>query len=334
MIMRKRKIINLILGTMTFGENVFPPEADKIVEDYLKNGGLEIDTAYVYNNGDCERLLGEILPRLENPYKISTKINPRISGKLDGEAAFKQLNESLERMKISSVDTVYLHFPDPNTPVDDVLSAMNILHDQGKYKEMGLSNFPAWMVSDIWHKCDKRGWVKPTVYEGLYNPLSRNAERELKACLDIFGMRFYAYNPTCGGLLSGKYLGYDNTPHKGRFIDRPNYKGRYWKKAYFDAIKYLKEVCDEEKISLVEATYRWMAFHSMLKESRGDGIIIGASKLEHLISNRESVYKGKLPESLVDAFEEAWRITRNDSPEYFTLYMDTQRLELSKNNVK
>ena len=192
--------VKLILGTMTFGESVFSPDVANLINTFLDKGGEELDTAYVYNEGNCERLLGEVLPTLNRPYKIATKINPRITGKLDAEAAYMQLEESLDRLKLDSVDTVFLHFPDPITPVESVLSAMADLHDQGKYKELGLSNFPAWMVADVWHICDKHGWVKPSVFEGIYNPLTRKAENELNDCLNNFGMRFYAYNPMCGGL--------------------------------------------------------------------------------------------------------------------------------------
>ena len=155
--------VKLILGTMTFGESVFNPQAGEFINAFLDAGYEELDTAYVYNDGTCERLLGEVLPGLGRPYKIATKVNPRISGRLDGDAAYKQVNESLERMNLPSVDTVYLHFPDPKTPVESVLEAMADLHSQGKFKELGLSNFPAWMVTDVWHICDSRGWVKPTV---------------------------------------------------------------------------------------------------------------------------------------------------------------------------
>ena len=157
------KNVNLVLGTMTFGESVFQPEVGQFVNAFLDAGYEELDTAYVYNEGTCERLLGEVLPTLDRPYKIATKVNPRISGRLDGAAAYEQVNESLERMGLSGVDTVYLHFPDPATPVISVLEAMADLHDQGKFRELGLSNFPAWMVADVWHICDKHGWVKPTV---------------------------------------------------------------------------------------------------------------------------------------------------------------------------
>ena len=223
-------------------------------------------------------------------------------------------------MKLPMVDTVFLHFPDPATPVEGVLGAMADLHDQGKYKELGLSNFPAWMVADVWHICDKHGWIKPTVFEGVYNPLTRRAEAELNDCLNNFGMRFYAYNPMCGGLLTGKYGSFEDAPADGRFTHRPNYQGRYWKKSFFQAVDLVKTAAEKHGITSIEATYRWLAWHSMLNGERGDAILVGASKLNHLKQNMETVKAGPLPEDVCDAFAQAWTITKGDSPEYFTLY--------------
>jgi len=310
----------LVLGTMTFGESVFSPDVCSFINTFLDTGYDELDTAYVYNEGSCEKLIGEVLPALEKPYKIATKVNPRISGKLDGEAAYKQVNESLERLGLSGVDTVYLHFPDPATPVSSVLSAMDELHRQGKFKELGLSNFPAWMVADAWHICDRNGWVKPTIFEGIYNPLTRKAETELNACLNNFGMRFYAYNPMAGGLLTGRYEKFEDAPTDGRFTHRPNYQNRYWKKSFFEAVNMLKTACEKHGITIIEATYRWLAYHSMLNAERGDAIIIGASKLTHLQQNMDALNAGPLPEELIKVFEVAWNITKADSPEYFTLF--------------
>ena len=312
--------VKLILGTMTFGESVFNPQAGEFINAFLDAGYEELDTAYVYNDGTCERLLGEVLPGLGRPYKIATKVNPRISGRLDGDAAYKQVNESLERMNLPSVDTVYLHFPDPKTPVESVLEAMADLHSQGKFKELGLSNFPAWMVTDVWHICDSRGWVKPTVFQGIYNPLTRKAETELNACLNHFGMRFYAYNPLAGGLLTGRYGAFEDDPTDGRFTHRPNYQKRYWKKSFFEAVDLIRKAGEKYGINTIEATYRWLAFHSMLDGSRGDAILIGASKLGHLQQNMDTLKAGSLPEEMVEAFNQAWAITKADSPEYFTLY--------------
>lgn len=314
------KKVNLILGTMTFGESVFSPDVKEFINTYLDAGYNELDTAYVYNEGNCERLLGEALNEIDRPYTIATKVNPRISGKLDGEAAYKQVNESLARLGRDCVDIVYLHFPDPATPVISVLEACADLHEQGKFKELGLSNFPAWMVADVWHICDKHGWVKPTIYQGIYNPLTRKAETELNACLDHYGMRFYAFNPMAGGLLTGRYGKFEDAPTDGRFTHRPNYQGRYWKKSYFDAVEIIKSAAEKHGITSIEATYRWLAYHSMLNGDRGDGILIGASKMSHLKQNMESVEKGPLPDDVLAAFEEAWNISKKDSPEYFTLF--------------
>jgi len=313
------KDVNLVLGTMTFGESVFAPDAAAFVRAFLAEGYRELDTAYVYNEGRCERILGEVLKEV-GPCRIATKVNPRITGRLDGAAARSQLTESLSRLGLACVDTLYLHFPDPATPVDSVLAACAELHEQGKFRELGLSNFPAWMVADVWHRCDRRGWVRPTVFEGVYNPLARRAETELNAALDAFGMRFYAYNPMAGGLLTGRYAGFEDDPGDGRFTHRPNYRGRYWKKSSFDALEVIQAACARAGITSVEGTYRYLAFHSMLRGDRGDAILIGASRLSHLRQNMAAVKGGPLPAEVVAAFEQAWDIARGDSPDYFTLY--------------
>ena len=312
--------MNLILGTMTFGESVFQPEAEEFVNAFLDAGYEELDTAYVYNEGRSELFIGEIISRLKHPFKIATKVNPRITGKLDAEAAYAQLSTSLERMRVDRVDTVFLHFPDPETPVESVLAAMADMHDRGQFKELGLSNYPAWMVADVWHICDIHGWVKPTVYEGVYNPLTRGAEDELNDCLNHFGLRFYAYNPTMGGMLTGKYKNVEDTPTEGRFTHRPGYQSKYWKRSNFDALDLIRKAVSPYGITMIEATYRWLAYHSMLNTDRGDAILIGASKMSHLIENMNTVKEGPLPDDIVNAFEEAWVICRGDSRKYFTLY--------------
>jgi aflatoxin B1 aldehyde reductase len=312
--------INLILGTMTFGESVFMPDVKEYINAFFDAGYDELDTAYVYNDGKCEKFLGEVLAGVNRPFKICTKVNPRITGKLDAAAAYKQVNESLERLKMNCVDTVFLHFPDPATPVSSVLSAMADLHDQGKFKELGLSNYPAWMVADVWHICKSNHWVLPTIYEGVYNPLTRGAEAELNACLNHYGLRFYAYNPTMGGMLTGRYKSLEEPPTEGRFINRPGYQGKYWKKSNFDALDIIRKAVEPYGMTMTEATYRWLAYHSMLRSERGDAILIGASKLNHLIENMNAVKAGPLPGDVISAFERAWNICRGDSREYFTLY--------------
>jgi aflatoxin B1 aldehyde reductase len=311
--------VNLILGTMTFGQQVFLEESTAMVRYFLDKGYTELDTAYVYNEGECEKILGQIVSDLgRDKIKIATKLNPRISGRLDRDAVYKQLPESLERMGIEKVDILYLHFPDPKTPVENPLEACNELYQMGMFDELGLSNFPAWMVADVYHKSKANGWVLPTVFEGVYNPLARKAEVELFDALRAFDMRFYAYNPLAGGMLTGKYSDPSEKPQEGRFALRKTYPSRYWKASFFKAVDTIREVIGD--ISMVEAVYRWLGYHSRLNSARGDAIIIGASRLSQLEQNIEAIEKGPLPEEVIEAFEKAWTISKADSPEYFRLY--------------
>src|SRR5690554_3380185 len=112
--------IKLIFGTMNFGPQVNVEDSRLMVEQYLTSGNNELDAAFVYNNGDTEKILGTILKQLpSNNISIATKIHPRITGKLDSEAVNYQFNESLKRLNTDKVDILYFHFPDANTPIDD-----------------------------------------------------------------------------------------------------------------------------------------------------------------------------------------------------------------------
>ncbi len=306
---------------MTFGPQVSAGESRAMVQYFFEAGFNELDTAYVYNKGETERILGSILAVIpDESLCIATKVNPRITGRLDGEAVKIQFSESLRRLAKDSVDILYLHFPDSHTPVESALEMCANLHAKGKFKELGVSNFPAWMVVDIWHICRERGWPKPVVYQGLYNGLSRKVENELFPALRKLGIRFYAFNPLAGGLLSGKYSSYEETPVPGRFTARPNYLDRYWKRSYFDAIKKLEAVCQETEIPLAEAAYRWLSFHSCLDSSRGDGILVGASNIKHLNQNLKALDRGVLPKTIEEAFNKAWEETKSDCPDYFKFY--------------
>ena len=306
-----------ILGTMNFGPQVTLEDSLKMVNIFLSEGFKEIDTAYVYNGGDSERFLGEALKNAKsNGSVIATKVNPRVSGRLDCHSIQGQLHESLARLQRESVDILYLHFPDPTTSLYETLECCSELHNQGYFKELGLSNYSASQVLDVWQLCNENGWLTPSVYQGLYNGLSRHVEPELIPVLRELGIRFYAYNPLAGGILSGKYTNIDEiTP--GRFTHRPNYKDRYWKKEFFEALNVLSEACNNSGITIVEAAFRWITEHSELDGTLGDCVLIGASNNEQLKQNLMFFGKGKLEQSVLDAFDCGWDISKAESPAYF-----------------
>lgn len=310
--------MKIVLGTMNFGPQLDLEASREMVRGFLKTGNRELDTAYVYNGGTTEIYLGEILPELEtSSYKIASKVHPRITGKLDRDTILMEFSESLKRMKRDCVDLLYFHFPDGKTPIEEALMTVKELYEQGKIKELGLSNYPAWQVIDIAYKCDKIGCPRPSVYQGMYNALCRNVEPELFPAIRSLGMRFYAFNPLAGGMLTGKHLHFEDAPEPGRFARLESYRKRYWKQSYFDAVDEIRKACEAENIPMVEAAYRWLCNHSCLNASKGDGILLGASKITQMEQNMVAGKKGKLPQSILDAMDGAWERAKPDSPAYF-----------------
>ena len=313
--------VKLILGTMTFGPQADLDASRAMVSCFLEAGHRELDAAYVYNNGETETIIGAIQRETpDRPLHLATKIHPRITGKLDRAAIAMQFEESLRRMGRDSVDILYFHFPDPVTPIEEALETCAELFELGKIKELGLSNYPAWMVVKIWHLCEKHSWPAPRVYQGMYNGLTRSLENELVPALRDLGIRLYAFNPLAGGMLTGKHTHFGENPIPGRFARLQSYRNRYWKKAYFKAVNALTEACRTAGIKPAEAAYRWLACHSKLDASQGDGLIVGASNLDQLQRNLNAAAKGPLPDSILDAFTDAWEEVKPDSPPYFRLF--------------
>jgi len=311
---------------MLFGGQVNEEDSNKMLSFFFESDPyFELDTAYVYQDGRSEEIMGRSLTaqQREKMY-IATKVNPNVGG-LTPESIRKQLETSLDRLKVKHVDLLYLHTPDHQNPINETLRACNELHKEGKFKELGLSNYTSWQVADIWHICNNNGWVKPTVYQGMYNILTRNIEKELFPALRKFGIRFYAYNPIAGGLLSGKYE-LDKLPTEGRFTLQKvgdMYKARYWKKSYFTAIEHLTSAIDlhnkatGDNLTLLKLAFAWLIHHSKLKGENMDGIIIGASNMTHLQSNVLHYKSDPLPEGLLKYCDEAWNLCAGDCPNYF-----------------
>ena len=122
--------------------------------------------------------------------------------------------------------------------------------------------------------CREKKMIAPTIYQVLYNPFSRAAEKELFPCLRRFGISIRVFNPLAGGLLTGKYSkSSESVPTDGRFALRPHYQSRFWHEEFHKAVSLLESETAETNVSLVEATFRWFTCHSPL--NRKDGIILG-----------------------------------------------------------
>ncbi|XP_037534699.1 aflatoxin B1 aldehyde reductase member 3 [Nematolebias whitei] len=313
-----------LLGTMAFGGRADAKQSREMVKAFLDRGHKQVDTAFMYMDGKSETIIGDM--NLPKTVSIATKANPWDGKTLKPESVRSQLETSLQRLQTDCVDLFYLHAPDHQNPIQETLKACNQLHQEGKFKKLGLSNYASWEVAEIVCICRHNNWIVPTVYQGMYNATTRQVETELLPCLRHYGMKFYAYNPLAGGLLTGKYQYEDKdvSQPEGRFFGNSwssAYRDRYWKQSHFQAIevvlKALEMVYGPEKPSLTSAAMRWMYHHSHLKGDLGDGVIIGMSNMEQLQQNLAAADEGPLDQRVVDAFKEAWNLVVQECPNYF-----------------
>ena len=312
-----------VLGTMTFGPRMDAAAAARAVADFVAAGAGagELDTAFMYGGGDTETILGGILAeRGWDGITLATKAHPgaaQDAPSLRPQEVERQLDGSLRRLRAGSVDLFYLHSPDNDTPLEQTLEACARLHDAGKFRRLGLSNYAAWQVADAHHICRRRGWPVPEVYQGMYNAVTRDVEPELLPCLRYLGMSFYAYNPLAGGLLTGRYVGAAALPASGRFHDMANYRPRYWQRSYLTAMAGVREACAAAGVRMTTAALAWMRHHSGMDAAAGDAVILGASSLAQLAANLDACRAGALDATVVAALDAACEACRPDCVPYF-----------------
>lgn len=261
---------------------------------------------------------------------MDTKLYPNAGGALDSQDSYthkpadvrRGLMNSLKALKTEKIDMFYLHGPDRKTPFEDTLEEVNKLHKEGYFTRFGISNFMAWEVAAICEICNKNGWIKPTVYQGIYHALQRSVEAELFPCMRKYGISLYAFQPLAGGFLTGRYTRNQSEFEAGSRFDSTTIQGklhqkRYWNDSYFDALEKIASVAMSHDLTLGEVALRWLEHHSQLKEEMGDAIIVGASSVKHLEDNLVDLEKGPLPEEVVQAVEEAWPLVKGVAPNYF-----------------
>jgi len=326
--------MKVILGTMEMGRGVDSKQSLEMIQNFMEEGYSDLDTAIMYCGGKTEKILGEIKMGTNEAVHIATKVNPIGSNSLTEASIRQQFHLSLERLGTKCVDILYLHMPDHETDINVSLKAINDLHKEKKFVRFGLSNYASWQVMEIYSICREKAYVLPSVYQGMYNPITRMVEGELFPCLRHLKMVFYAYNPLAGGLLSGKYSYVDKdsselpkTVPKGRFNGvggrwASAYRDRFWNKPNFEGIELVKialaDSYGEGKVSLVDATMRWLIHHSKLSADGGDGVIIGASKMKHFSENVKSLKNAKpLDKRVVNAFDAAWKLSKPSCPKYY-----------------
>ncbi|KAK9368967.1 NADP-dependent oxidoreductase domain-containing protein [Lipomyces kononenkoae] len=313
--------VDVILGTAGFGEHGRIPTiplAKEFLDTFKQRGYNVVDTAYVYPGGfqgESETFLG-ILEVDKHGFLIDTKVRSFASNSHTPESIFSSVEEQFKRLKVSKVRTLYLHAPDRATPFEDTHKAMDDLYKLGKFERFGLSNFAAKEVEIFVKNAHDHGWVTPTVYQGLYNLVSRLNESELFPVLKKNKINFFAYSPLAVGFFSNVRRGqeplgsrFDPNTRQGRRL-----RERYFKESFFDAVESIEKVGAKYGISNNSIALRWLKHHSELSD--GDGIILGASNIQQVKENLSSLSEGELPEEILEVVNDVWESVKGDAPAY------------------
>ncbi|CAK96246.1 hypothetical protein CBS63078_7059 [Aspergillus niger] len=327
--------IKVVFGAMTVGQaglsgcrQTNQAEIKAVLDVFQKHGHTEVDTSRAYAKGTSEELLGQ--SQWQNRgLQLATKIYPTANTSMPGDkytlraADLRQaLSQSLEALQTESVDIWYLHAPDRTTPLEETLRAVDELYREGKFKRLGLSNFMSWEVARACDLCEQNNWVRPSVYQGIYNPLHRAIENELVPCLRFYKIALYAFQPLAGGLLTGRYHFETNDFEQGSRYSPDNgssstMNARYWNKPCFAAVSIIEDAAKRHSLTVSECTYRWLAHHSALKNDDRDALIIGSSRPDQLESNLVDLEKGPLPDDVVEAIDHAWQVIQDPVRKYW-----------------
>ncbi|KAK3365547.1 NADP-dependent oxidoreductase domain-containing protein [Lasiosphaeria ovina] len=321
----------IILGLMTFGPDEATgarvtniDEYGKVLDLFQSRGYNEVDTARVYVGGKQEAFTRDARWK-DRGLTLATKIKyPGEHGTNLHDKVIESLDLSLKELGTDTVDLLYLHAADRGVPFAETLSAIDKLHKAGKFVQFGISNFTAFEVAEIVLTCKHNGWVRPTVYQGMYNAITRGIEPELVPACRRYGLDIVVYNPIAGGLFSGKIKSTDMVPAEGRFSDKSHtgkmYRNRYYRDSTFQALQIIEAAVDKAGLTMIETALRWVVHHSALKlavNGGNDGIIIGVSSAEQLDANLANLEKGPLPEEVVQALDEAWTVSKVDAIHYW-----------------
>ena len=209
------RVSELCLGTMTFGEDwgwgSDKEESRAVFQAFAEAGGNFLDTANIYTNGTSETLVGEFVKGDREKWVIATKysLNTR-PGDVNAcgnhrKNLFQAVEASLKRLGTDYIDLLWLHIWDSLTPIEEVMRAFDDLVRMGKVLYIGISDSPAWIVSQANTLATLRGWTPFIGLQIEYSLKERTPERELLPMAKALNIGVTAWSPLGGGVLTGKY---------------------------------------------------------------------------------------------------------------------------------
>jgi 1-deoxyxylulose-5-phosphate synthase len=283
------KVSALCLGTMTFGNQADEEASFAIMDKAWEAGIFFFDAADVYpvvptleTVGRTEEIIGRWIKARGVRYQLvlATKARGRMGAGPNDQGLSRRhimdaIDASLRRLGTDYVDLYQVHSPDPETPIDETLRALDDIVRSGRARYVGCSNFEAWRLCKALWTSDKLGLARFDSAQPRYNMLDRRIEPELLPLCREEGIGVIPYSPLGGGLLTGKYRRGEQFPSEGRYV-------RFGRQAQLtdptlDAVTQLEDIARERGITLAQLALGWAMANPVITAP-----IVGATRPEQM----------------------------------------------------
>jgi aryl-alcohol dehydrogenase-like predicted oxidoreductase len=286
----------LCLGAMMFGAWGEPDHdtSIKIIHTALDAGINFIDTADVYSQGESEIIVGKALAGRRDDVVLATKVHGQMGVPVDAPVGtmgdpnrrgnsrrwiVAEVENSLRRLGTDWIDLYQIHRPDPDTDIEETLSALTDLQRQGKIRAFGSSTFPAYQIVEAQWTAERRGLSRFMTEQPPYSLLVRGIEADVLPVAQKYGMGVLPWSPLAGGWLTGRYRKGEDIPQSRRSNRMPQ---RYdlstpENQRKLDAAEALAQLADEAGLSMIHLALAFVLHHPAVTAP-----IIGPRTLEHL----------------------------------------------------
>ena len=281
----------LRVSTVGLGCNNFrtrlDDDASRAVVDAAIDAGVTLfDTADVYGEGGSESLLGDVLGARRDQVVLATKFGLPMPGSPPEESRGSRryiraaVRASLRRLRTDWIDLYQLHVPDPTTPIEETLGALDELVHEGLVRYVGSSSLAAWQVVDAEWTARTRGGERFVSAQYQYHLLHRGPERELVPACEAAGVGTLPFFPLANGLLTGKFRKGEPLPPDTRLGNEPERAKWVTAGDALDRVEALRAVAEAAGLTMVELAIGWLASRPTV-----GSVIAGASSPEQVRAN-------------------------------------------------
>lgn len=276
------KVSEICLGTMTLGNGADQAEASRMVDTALGAGVNFFDTANSYVGGVSETMLGQALKGKRQDAIIGSKFfnpmghRPNDSG-MSRLHIKQQIEASLKRLQTDYIDIYYIHHVDHQTPLDEMLRALDDLVRQGKILYTACSNYEAWRLMEALWLAETNGWVGFSAYQPQYSLVVRDIDEEIVPACQAKGLGMVAWSPMASGYLAGKYAPGSLKVQGTRSAEGWGFQGKFFAPNHGEILQTLLDTAKEIGRPPAQVALRWVMDQPFMTSA-----IVGARNTDQL----------------------------------------------------